>query len=172
MMSATSPAAFSSGIAKLATETPSSALARKGVTSIIGTTMRSWKMRMPTVARPWGESVSPRAARDLSTMAVLLRERRNPQKIACRTGTPSIDATRAVRPTTLATCSGPPTSSSPREAVRCGSENSTPIVKSSSTTPISASTWTCSMSETRFSPCGPMRAPATRKPAIEGRRSW
>ena len=54
----------------------------------------------------------------------------------------------------------------------CTNENSMPMVKRSRTIPISANTWTVPMSEMRFNPWGPMSAPATKNPAIEGSRNW
>ena len=58
-------------------------VARIGVMSIMGTTARSWKIRIATVAWPWNESLSPRSESAFSTMAVLLRDSKNPQKIPC-----------------------------------------------------------------------------------------
>ena len=46
-----------------------------------------------------------------------------------------------------------------------------PMVKRSRTIPISANTWTVPMSEMRFNPWGPISAPATKNPAIEGSRN-
>jgi hypothetical protein len=43
-----------------------------------------------------------------------------------------------------------------------------PIVNKRSTTPISASTCTVPMSAMRLRPCGPINAPATKKPAMDG----
>jgi len=58
-----------------------------------------------------------------------------------------------------------------RMEANCTNENSMPMVKRSRTIPISANTWTVPMSEMRFNPWGPMSAPATKNPAIEGSRN-
>ncbi len=55
--------------------------ASKGVNSIIGTMITSWKSRMPRVACPWGLSISARSCMSLRTIAVLLSAIRNPMKI-------------------------------------------------------------------------------------------
>ncbi len=68
---------------------PSPWLARMGVNKIIGTTAKSWKIKIPIVVRPWGESLSPLAAKAFSTIAVLLSESRKPQKIASGVGNPA-----------------------------------------------------------------------------------
>ena len=41
------------------------------------------------MARPWIESLSPRSAKAFNTIAVLLREKRNPQNIPCRQDSPT-----------------------------------------------------------------------------------
>jgi hypothetical protein len=68
---------------------PSLGLARIGASKIMGTTARSWNTRMPIVARPWSESLSPLAVKLFSTIAVLLSDSRKPQKIACGHGNPT-----------------------------------------------------------------------------------
>ena len=170
MIIPTMAADLASGPSRLTPATPSG-LASNGVNSIMGTTTRSWKIRIPMVALPWGESASPRAAKALRTITVLLSARRQPQKIASWRGSPRNHPTPATSRRTAITWSGPPMSNRVRAAARFDNENSIPIVNSRSTMPISARTRTCSKSATRFSPCGPIMAPATRKPAIEGRRS-
>ncbi len=78
-------------------------LARIGANIIMGTTARSWNTRMPIVARPWMESLSPLAARALRTMAVLLRDSRKPQNTASCPGTPKRTPTSHANPMTPAT---------------------------------------------------------------------
>ena len=47
-------------------------LARNGTASIMGMMMMSWKISMPSEARPWGASICALVCNCLSTMAVLL----------------------------------------------------------------------------------------------------
>ena len=62
---------------------PSARLRESGIErSIIGTTARSWRMRMPTRKRPCGESSSRRSRRSFSTMAVEESATRKPKKTA------------------------------------------------------------------------------------------
>ncbi len=55
---------------------------RTGSMSIMGTTAMSWKSRMPVASLPWAVSSSVRSEYILSTMAVLLKEARNPKNTA------------------------------------------------------------------------------------------
>ncbi|MBT5773510.1 MAG: hypothetical protein HOH95_03940 [Dehalococcoidia bacterium] len=55
--------------------------ARTGMRRMRGTTSRSWKMRTPTVKRPWGASISPRAVRERRTTAVEERARTKPKRM-------------------------------------------------------------------------------------------
>ena len=103
---------------------------------------------------------------------MLLREKRNPQKIPCRQDSPkSIAPSHAINSTTP-TWIGAARNMRRRMEATCTNENSMPMVKRSRTIPISANTWTVPMSEMRFNPLGPMSAPATKNPAIEGSLNW
>jgi hypothetical protein len=123
------------------------------------------------VVRPWIESLSPRSANAFSTIAVLLSESRNPQKMHSCQGSPTSVAPNQTTRSTAPTWIGAATKSRRRNEASCTNENSIPIVNSRRTTPISANTWTVPISEMRFSPFGPINAPATRNPAIDGSRN-
>ncbi len=78
-------------------------LARIGVRRIMGTTARSWKIRMPMVARPCGASLSPLAASAFNTIAVLLSDNMKPQNSACGPDIPAMmppSHTRTMTPLT------------------------------------------------------------------------
>jgi len=56
-------------------------LARKGMAMIMGTAMRSWKIRMSSAMLLCGESISPLSYRIFKTIAVLDSEKRKPIRI-------------------------------------------------------------------------------------------
>jgi hypothetical protein len=66
-----------------------------GTMSTIGTTQRSWKIRVPTMKRPWGASSSRRSARARRTIAVLESANTKPYTTPCATGSPCEDAATA-----------------------------------------------------------------------------
>ena len=114
----------------------------RGMARIIGTTQRSWKTRMPSVRRPWGASISPRARNPRSTIAVLDTVTTKPRKTDGPTGYPSSMAiaitTRIVAPT----CSPPPMRIGRQRRRMYSSGSSSPMPNSSNTMPASASTST------------------------------
>ncbi len=73
---------------------PPAVPARNGTSSIIGTTARSWKMRMDRTMRPWTESISARCCNIFSTMAVEDNATRNPTNTACEGLLPRPKASR------------------------------------------------------------------------------
>jgi len=74
-----------------------------GATSIMGTAMMSWKIRMPRIIRPWGVSTSARSCISFRTTAVLLSDTSQPMNTASPQGRPRptarAPATAAVSPT-------------------------------------------------------------------------
>jgi CPA2 family monovalent cation:H+ antiporter-2 len=64
-------------------------LAEIGVTSIIGTTMMSWKIKIARALRPWGALISFLSWSTCSTIAVLDSEKRKPTNTASFHGKPS-----------------------------------------------------------------------------------
>ena len=146
--------------------------ARNGSASMIGTTHKSWKISTPVARRPCGASISPLSVSPFSTRAVLERAMRHPRKSATCQGRPSAAATRAATATVSPTCSPPPTRTCRPISRSRLSENSMPIVKSSSTTPTSARLSTRCTSETRPRAFGPSSTPATMKPGRAGSLTW
>src|SRR2546427_691767 len=61
---------------------PAARPARKGSTSIMGTTHRSWKISTPVASRPCGASISPLSVSPFKTSAVLDRATRKPSSKA------------------------------------------------------------------------------------------
>ena len=82
--------------------------ASSGISSIIGTTAMSWKMRMPRAAFPWGVSISARSWRIFMTMAVLLRAKRESRRKSPPRGPkPESRATAKVHRTVSSDLQGP-----------------------------------------------------------------
>ena len=142
--------------------------ARKGSTSMIGTTHRSWKIRIPVARRPCGASISPLSVITFNTIAVLDSAIRNPRNSATRqprkNASPAASVAKMVNPI----CANPPTRIWRPISFSRLNENSMPIVKSSRITPTSASPSTSRGSDTSPSALGPSRIPATMKPGRAG----
>jgi len=102
----------------------------------------------------------------LSTIAVDDSATRKPVKIAGPRATPAAASNAAVSATAPATCRPPPSSTSRRIRLSRWSENSMPMVNSSSITPISAAASMTPCSVTRARAFGPMTTPASRNPTI------
>ena len=133
------------------------------------TTTTSWKMRIASMFSPCEESSSALSWYSLRTMAVLLRAMRNPIKIERFPGSlkPKIKI-RLVTMMVRKTCKEPPMRTWRFRRNNSLRENSRPMVKRRRTTPISASSSTSCTLLTRCRPCGPTRAPVTRKPMMVG----
>ncbi|MBI2081844.1 MAG: hypothetical protein HYT86_09025 [candidate division NC10 bacterium] len=125
---------------------------RSGASSIIGTTHRSWKIRIPRTHRPWGESISARSTSVFRTTAVLLRARRNPKNVAGFQSVTQSAPIAAVAAMVARTWAVPPPQTARPIWLRRVRENSIPMVKRRRTTPISASTSTEWTSATRLRP--------------------
>ena len=167
MTPTTTSAAFPSASASPAMP-PCDLPARKGSTSMIGTTHKSWKIRTPVASRPCGASISPLSVITLSTMAVLDSAIRNPRNSDTRqppsNASPTASVARIVKPI----CEKPPTRIWRPISLSRLSENSMPIVNSRRITPTSASPSTSCGSDTSPSALGPSRIPATMKPGSAG----
>jgi hypothetical protein len=98
---------------------------------------------MPIVARPWIESLSPRSVKVFKTIAVLLKAKRNPQNNPSRQDKPMNIAPRQAINSTPPIWTGAPKNMRLRMESNCGTENSMPMVKSSSTIPTSAKLRPC-----------------------------
>ncbi len=72
--------------------------ASMGVTSIMGTTRMSWKIRMAALIRPKGASMRPCSWSMRSTMAVLLRVTRKPVNTAAGRERPNMRPTPVTSP--------------------------------------------------------------------------
>ncbi len=141
-----------------------------GTATANGITIRSWKTRMPVTSRPCGDESSSRSVRSFSTSAVLESASNDPKKRAragCRPAAASPPPTSA---TVSSTCSTPARMAPRPMRPRSVSENSSPTVKSSSTTPNSARVRTSSASRISPRPPGPMSTPVTMKPTTAGSR--
>ena len=114
----------------------------KGMARIIGTTQRSWKTRMPSVRRPWGASISPRARNPRSTIAVLDTVTTNPRKTDGPRGSPSRVAIAITARIVAPTCKPPPIRIGCQRRRMFSRGSSNPIPNSSSMMPASASTST------------------------------
>jgi len=95
---------------------------------------------------------------------VLLNATKSPRKIEASLECPSQRNTRATITEVMESCKPPPKITILRSCKRSRSENSIPIVKSRSTTPISAKNSMFSISLINPKPKGPARIPASRKP--------
>ncbi len=152
---------------------PAARPARKGSTSIMGTTHRSWKISTPVASRPCGASISPLSVSPFKTSAVLDRATRKPSSKAICQEVPDALATRALAATVRPTCESPPTTTCRPISRSRPSENSIPMVKSSRMTPTSARLSTWCTSDTRPSALGPSSTPATMNPGKAGSlRRW
>ena len=165
---ATTKAAVRNGRTRASAPPPCPASA--GATSIIGTTQRSWKSRIPTMSLPCGASTSPRSASPLRTIAVLESAIRKPTKMPFGAEVPARTARTATTAVVSPTWRLPPTERMRPRRRSSSRENSRPMVKSRSATPTSASRSTWCGSRTAPRPPGPSSAPATMKPAMVGSR--
>src|SRR4030067_3453381 len=134
--------------AKAAKETPSffvisraeepSFMPMDCMTMTIRTTARSWNMSTPTERLPCGELTSPLSTRSFNTMAVEEREMTKPRSMATEKDWPM----RREKPTTMRTVkptwNPPPRMPSFLMLRSRDTENSRPMVKRRSTTPICA----------------------------------
>ena len=137
---------------------------------IIGTTLRSCMIRMPTVRRPGSVSTRPCCIRLFRTTAVLLSAMMHPRKIAVRSGHPK-NAPATIAVTSVSTiCRLPPPRTTFRKRRNDEVSNSSPRVNMRRRTPISASSRTGSLPEISPRPCGPSRTPDTRYPTTGGSR--
>ena len=142
--------------------------ASAGSSSIIGTSARSWKSRMPAAACPDGASSSPRPASILNTNAVLDSATRKPATTASGPGVPIARMMAAVNATLTITCTAPPTTRKVTMRLSFSRENSIPTPNSSSATPISASASMLSECSTRPRIPGPASTPAKRYTTMGG----
>ena len=166
-VSSTTSAAFPSASASPAMP-PCDLPARKGSTSMIGTTQRSWKIRTPVARRPCGASISPLSVSTLSTIAVLESAIRNPRNNATRQLPRKAEPTASAAATVKVICENPAAKICCPISLSRLKENSMPIVNRSRMTPTSASPSTSRGSETSASALGPSSMPATMKPGSAG----
>ena len=142
------------------------------MSSMIGTTHKSWYMRMPMEILAGGVASSAFSEKARRTMAVLERAMRNPSSTDSAQlilkGRLARKATRAVPKTWML----PPTNASRFTRPSRERENSTPIVNRRRTTPISARVSTSSLLEMKPRPEGPKITPVARKPTMTGKRNF
>src|SRR3990170_3908848 len=139
-----------------------------GSKSIMGTTAMSWNRRMPVASLPCAVSSSALSEYILSTMAVLLRDARKPKNTAWGRGEWNASATPVTAAIVSSTWVPPPMRNWRPERMMSAIENSSPTVKRSRTTPISARRSTARVSVMKAAPCGPMSTPVIRKPTRAG----
>jgi hypothetical protein len=136
----------------------------------IGTIAMSWKRRMPRISLPCGAWISPRSVSRRRRSAVEESVTSIPAKIARGIEAPIGSATRITATTAIVktTWSGPATRNARPISFSRASENSRPIMKRRTATPISASVSTCSGSPISPSAPGPIKTPVSMKPTAEG----
>ncbi len=142
--------------------------ASKGVNSIIGTTTRSWKISIAIAIRPCGEVTSPFSCNNFKTIAVLLKEKRKPKKIAVLIGKPIKFAIKTVNKMVPPTCIPPPNRMVFLIEARPFRDNSIPIINSRKIIPISESNSTSCWELIKLNAWGPAIIPASRNPKREG----
>ena len=138
-----------------------------GSTASIGSTARSWKRRMLKAARPYCVFSWSRSASTCSTSGVEDRERPKPTTPAAMGGSPSHHTAAPRTRLQENTCSDPRPKTVRRMTHSRVGCSSSPMMKSSSTTPNSEA---CRMLDTSVmsrSPQGPITSPAARNPRIE-----
>ncbi len=123
---------------------------------------------MPRTLRPCGLSTSDRSWRSFNTIAVLLRETRNPIKMDSPIGRPSLFIRKRVAKVVSMTCKVPPNKTVFLNCKSCPSENSIPIVKSRSIMPISANNSTSWVASISPRPLGPASTPVISSPTTPG----
>src|SRR3990170_7950648 len=102
----------------------------------ISTTARSWNMRTPTERLPCGELTSPLSTRSFNTMAVEEREMTKPRSMATEKDWPMTREMPSTMRTVKPTWKPPPRMPSFLILRSLDTENSRPMVKRRSTTPI------------------------------------
>ena len=140
----------------------------KGTMRTMGTMQRSWKIKVPTIKRPWGASNSPRSPRVRRTKAVLDKAKTKPYTIACGVERPKPIQIAKVTSAVTLTWIKPPRATWRKILRKRARENSRPIVKSRKITPTSAITSMASGSWASESALGPTRAPESTSPATTG----
>ena len=118
---------------------PSPPLPRIGISTRNGTTAMSWNSSTAKASRPCGECISSCSMSCLTTMAVDDSARMPPITSAPCHGTPLNQAMLPAAITDSNTCVPPSPNTARRSVQNWASENSSPIMNSRKTTPISAS---------------------------------
>ena len=111
-----------------------------GSTTIIGTTLRSCTIRIPSAMRPWGAASSPRSLSRRMTTTVLDRATRAPKKTTARPLSPMSTARPAPTAMLATICTRPPNRATRPTLSRVDSDTSTPRANIKNATPMSAST--------------------------------
>ena len=113
--------------------------ASKGVKSIMGTTIISWNIKIPSPILPCGVDISPFSWSNFKTIAVLLKLNRNPRKIEEFNGMPKKYEIAAVMAIVPPTCKPPPRKIIFLIDARPFRDNSIPMTKRRKMIPISES---------------------------------
>ena len=145
--------------------------ASNGTSRTIKMMLRSWNIRILIVTFPFGLSISALSDSIRSTMAVLLKDTKNPRNMAIPGGCPAAIAIKVTTTMVRSTCIPPPSTIVLLDFINSFSENSIPIVNSNSMTPISANSSIIVWSFTRPITEGPIITPETRYPTIGTIRS-
>ena len=135
-----------------------------------GTIARSWNSSTPKARRPCVRLSSSCSVSWRSTIAVEDIATAPPSRIATGSARPIAQPTAATTAVVPPTCRPPSVNTSPRIAIRRGSENSRPSANSRNTMPNSASVSVVSVGVTQPSAWGPTLMPTIRKASISGRR--
>ena len=139
-----------------------------GRATTMGTTARSWAIRMPSATRPCSAPSSPRSSRTFSVTTVLDRASSAPRNTPWVNVSPRSGARSGPRPMVHTSWSAPPNVPTRPMRRSSASETSAPSANISSATPISARTCTECVLAVGPGVNGPIATPASRYPRMTG----